>query len=706
MLIDSYKIQNERTVNCKPLAEPEPNSFLFEYKGITLVTLDPTIFESYSPWYLREIFDIQLKKMEQELAIQTKYMMTSKNEAERTRRQYADLYFFEKDGKFYAFEKKLLMAQAMKIQEKARTSMSREVQKDLITENFTPKRTTDEGSTRNKRTSIIQNVELDDDGDIIAKKSKLSQIHAFVKDEELPDQNIDPDAFEAALDDSNDHRPSVAGSPIINYLPSGAIGVSVQAIRDITGYSWTVQMPWHTQPVEITWQKRFMMSSANVQVVDGSRQWGKSKSVAQKWLEETYVPGADLMVCAVLQETTESIWDYLLQYLEEFDPDEFEIKERKRYVQNNITGVRIHFRTLANGAKGIRGKTLRVIIADEAMLISNDVMESVILPTQTTIANPILILLGTASEDTSCYMYQTIMDIEKGNTYNGEWQFTAEYIPFSIDDNPLVSPKKRAYVETKKSQPNIQREYYNKWGRLEDSLFQPIPIAMSEARINADAWILLSIDPARKEDRSGWSIHHCSDGKDVVIKSWEVPIEWKGSWNMQAQYFLKLREQFKMFSNFIVVGDGTWVGDWVFEIFASMWLPVKFLCKYIAGDTVSEQSSDDEKVRTFTVGKSVLINNLIDLLGEGKMQIVWENNQLLLKEFERIQAFTTRTGKITFKTAFTDDVTNSVMVGGFFAKHMHYLTKTISIKKKETKAFDKELMLYSMKKIRWRWSTL
>lgn len=126
------------------------------------------------------------------------------------------------------------------------------------------------------------------------------------------------------------------------------------------------------------------------------------------------------MVCAVLQETTESIWDYLLQYLEEFDPDEFEIKERKRYVQNNITGVRIHFRTLANGAKGIRGKTLRVIIADEAMLISNDVMESVILPTQTTIANPILILLGTASEDTSCYMYQTIMDIEKGNTYNGE----------------------------------------------------------------------------------------------------------------------------------------------------------------------------------------------------------------------------------------------------------------------------------------------
>ena len=53
-----------------------------------------------------------------------------------------------------------------------------------------------------------------------------------------------------------------------------------------------------------------------------------------------------------------------------------------------------------------------------------------------------------------------------------------------------------------------------------------------------------------------------------------------------------------------------------------MGLPVKLLCKYIAGDTISEQSSEDEKVRTFTVGKSVLINTLIDLLGEGKMVIV------------------------------------------------------------------------------------
>lgn len=75
--------------------------------------------------------------MEAELQIQTKYMITSKNEADRTRRQYTDLYFFEKDGFYYAFEKKMLLAQAMRIQEKARTTMSREVQKDLFSEAVT-----------------------------------------------------------------------------------------------------------------------------------------------------------------------------------------------------------------------------------------------------------------------------------------------------------------------------------------------------------------------------------------------------------------------------------------------------------------------------------------------------------------------------------------------------------------------------------------
>jgi hypothetical protein len=66
-----------------------------------------------------------------------------------------------------------------------------------------------------------------------------------------------------------------------------------------------------------------------------------------------------------------------------------------------------------NGAKGIRGKTLRLIVVDEAMLISTDIFESILLPTQTAIQNPRVIMLGTASDNTSCYMYKTILEIKK-----------------------------------------------------------------------------------------------------------------------------------------------------------------------------------------------------------------------------------------------------------------------------------------------------
>jgi hypothetical protein len=261
-LYDWYRLQEHRTVNCKNLATPEPWSLLFEYKWIQLVTLDPDMFEGYSPGYLREIFDIQNKSMMSELNIQLKYMMTSRNEANRTKKQYDDLYFFEKEWKFYAFEKHRLLSQSQKTQNKARTVMSRNVQKDLFTESI-------DQNSKKFWSSDQTKVELDDEWNIIRKK--LVHSHQLPSDDEFI--GLADDEVDKLLDDSNDPRPSVAWSPILNYLPSGAIGVSVQAIRDITWYSWTVQMPWHTQPVEISWQKRFMLSNATLQVVDWSRQW-------------------------------------------------------------------------------------------------------------------------------------------------------------------------------------------------------------------------------------------------------------------------------------------------------------------------------------------------------------------------------------------------------------------------------------------------
>jgi hypothetical protein len=50
------------------------------------------------------------------------------------------------------------------------------------------------------------------------------------------------------------------------------IGISIKAIREITGYSYHVKRPWHDDYVLIDWQKRMMDDQSNILVVDGSRQ--------------------------------------------------------------------------------------------------------------------------------------------------------------------------------------------------------------------------------------------------------------------------------------------------------------------------------------------------------------------------------------------------------------------------------------------------
>lgn len=50
------------------------------------------------------------------------------------------------------------------------------------------------------------------------------------------------------------------------------IGISTQAIRNITKYSYSIQQSWHAQPTVIEWQKELIDAPENVIVVDGSRQ--------------------------------------------------------------------------------------------------------------------------------------------------------------------------------------------------------------------------------------------------------------------------------------------------------------------------------------------------------------------------------------------------------------------------------------------------
>lgn len=99
--------------------------------------------------------------------------------------------------------------------------------------------------------------------------------------------------------------------------------------------------------------------------------------------------------------------------------------------------------------------------------------------------------------------------------------------------------------------PDTQREYFNRWGKLEDSLFQPKrhSIAKLAEEMSNQAHILLAIDPARKRDRSAYVLVHCLNGKAIVLTSGEVPPQFKSDWSLQGKFFLSLYQKYKSFKS-------------------------------------------------------------------------------------------------------------------------------------------------------------
>lgn len=152
------------------------------------------------------------------------------------------------------------------------------------------------------------------------------------------------------------------------------------------------------------------------------------------------------------------------KFLTNFSEDDFTVYKKDGYIQNNASGTKIHFRTLSDEGKNVLGLTLRLIVIDEAQQVASSVFDEVLKPTMTTTGGR-LILIGTAIEDTNSYMYETIIDIEKGQKYNNLNQKTARHIKVSADDNPLIHPLERKEIYDNRDKPSIQRQYFNRWGK-------------------------------------------------------------------------------------------------------------------------------------------------------------------------------------------------------------------------------------------------
>lgn len=331
MLIRQYSSQQTKVPCHQPLNTEGPYSF--QYKGMTCY-FDPDILspQSHTPQEFQTLFAAQHTALNTEIDVHTKFKLNTAASIKQIRQQYDDLYFYQG----YTYQKSSLLDAAKDHHRKANTHI------------FEP--------------SIVEP----------PAPTSTSTPH------NVPIPNVDTSTED------------VGGIPDFIFkkhssLPN-TIGISTQSIRNLTGYSYTVQMPWHTTPQKIYWQEIMLTDQSNLLVIDGSRQMGKSYGIGELLIEESFIPGADILVAAFLQKTTNAILNYMRNFLQNFSEDDFTVYKKDGYIQNNTSQTRIHFRTLGDEGQNVLGLTLRLAVIDEAQhpSISRELIENVIKPTMTT----------------------------------------------------------------------------------------------------------------------------------------------------------------------------------------------------------------------------------------------------------------------------------------------------------------------------------
>lgn len=448
--------------------------------------------------------------------------------------------------------------------------------------------------------------------------------------------------------------------------------ISLQAIRTITWYTTTPLIPHpDTQlptPTHIEWQETLLTLAHDPTiheiVIDGSRQMWKSKTTAEILVESSFLPNFHQLVAAPSQDLTNLIKNYIHEYIQPFEDNLFITKAKERYIINTFSGSRIHFLTLKDEGNKALGLTLKRIIVDEAQFVSIPTISEALKPTMTT-TNGQLILIWTAIADTTSYMYSSLMEARK-------WNQDIHYITVSADNNPFITPTTRKQIQNDLNNPMkkdaVLRQYYNKWGGWENKLFSPTIIPLQSHTPHPEATIIIAIDPARHKDKSAYSILHVTENSCITIESWEIPETHKKDWTLQRHFMLQILNKYKSaYARVITVMDWTGIGDWVVTIFEQWWYPINYVIKYTSSDTTTISKTEQ---RTLRVGKSVLINNTLDLMTENIHQLIDETTQSLQEEINFLEADYDSMWKIRMKSSFYDDEVNALMLTLYISTKM------------------------------------
>lgn len=443
--------------------------------------------------------------------------------------------------------------------------------------------------------------------------------------------------------------------------------ISREAIRNLTWYTYNPVPAWDNierKKVYVKWQHNVLEDDSRIILVVGSRQIWKSFVIAEKGVECSFLPNNDTLVWWFTTETTNVIRNYVLKFIQKFPSWTFEHFKSERYVINLKTGTKLYFRTLWDDAQTILWKTLKRVIVDESQLVDEYVFEEVLKPTLSTTWWQ-LILIWTPWRKKSWYFYKKIIEFKRWLLKN------ASLYEVDITKNPFIHPEEREEVMSNRFDPRIRRQYFCEWNDWWESLFV-FDKEMEFPVFNLDWFFVLGIDPARKNDRSWYSLIYIYNWKATIILSWFVPDTYKKDWGLQALYFKDIIKKYEKYKNFYTVIDVSWVWDWVAKIFLDAWIKILGKIRYTSWNSESVSGID------YKVCKTILINNALDMISEKHIALFESTNKDLLEEIEFITETEAWLWQIAFKSDFFDDITNATLIAIYFISKRRLLFKWIT----------------------------
>lgn len=463
--------------------------------------------------------------------------------------------------------------------------------------------------------------------------------------------------------------------------------VSTEAIRKITWYSPYVIPAWAKdwKTYYLEWQDKILQDKAPIILVDGSRQIWKSKTIAEKAVELSFLPNEDTLVGGFIKKTTDVIRNYILQYIQPFPENTFEHFKSEGYILNTKSWTKIYFRTLDNWAENVLGLTLHNIIVDEAQLIPTQVFEDVLEPTLAT-TNWRMILIWTPWRSAKGYYYDLIMDAKINIEH--QWKKIAVTSPtnpdvsyYQIDytQNPLISPRLRKKIEANLNKASTQRQYLCRWDAWEDQLFRP-EIINEYPTLSQDGYFVITFDPARKwTDRSAYSVSYTFNWVIYILISGFVPKVHKSKWSKQIQFYTKwLIKQFEHFEKLTFGVDLRGIWEWFSEAWMNHYKNPEIKSQSLIEITYTTWNAQSIKWLDWKVSKTLLISNAIDYMDEGTVKVLKVANKDLIEEMQFCYEDEDRKGFIAMKSTYKDDIVNT-MLTNIFIIHIRKFIKRSSI---------------------------